>query len=187
MKFIPKLLGLLIVTIVSLTFGIVAFGLWTRDSLKQEELAVLTDSFERMRDIAAFDTAEIGKTGRSRQFDDISLGQGTPSILTAKLQSNLRELASKRGVEIIQTGDLSPEELDGGLKRLGVRLEMSGPAEGIFGVLLEIERASPWLFLDNVQVRSGFVDGFQQPAEPPMFVGTDVWGIVTADKTAVAP
>jgi hypothetical protein len=178
MRVLGKLFGfaILMALVAPPVFGGLYF--WSDIKSREEEWATSSERFDRLRSVAAFDIAQYPAESRNQFAADAYLGSGTPAILTASLQSRLREFAVQRGVEIVQASELKDDSTDNPFSKLGIRLEMSGPAAGIYDVLQQIEQSKPWLFIDNVQMRSGFVDSVQQqPVEPPMFVGMDVWGV----------
>jgi hypothetical protein len=145
----------------------------------QDEL----DKYDRFRSVAAYDPAKLLVSTSEADLSRYFLGAGSPAVVSASLQARLRELAQQRRVEIIQASDLKSEQITPELMKLGVRLELSGPFHGVHDVLQQIEASVPWLFVDNVQIRSGFFEAVAQPIEPPMSASLDVWGVVSTNAS----
>ncbi|NJO36216.1 MAG: hypothetical protein HC869_27375 [Rhodospirillales bacterium] len=119
-----------------------------------EIIAELQDNYDRLRSIASFDVKSLAQSADRQDMKQLYLGAGATAVLTSELQARLRGFAGQRSVEIMQASELEPSELDGGLTKLGVKLELSGPAKGVHGLLQKVDQSIPWLFADNVQIRS---------------------------------
>jgi Type II secretion system (T2SS), protein M subtype b len=180
MRMLGKLFGFLILLVLVMPLMLGGLYFWWDIKSRAEDWATSNERLDRLRSVAAFDVDQYPADSRDQLAADAYLGNGTPAILTANLQSRLREFAVQRGVEIVQASELKFDTPTGLFSKLGIRLEMSGPASGIYDVLQQIEKSKPWLFIDNLQIRSGFADASQQAVEPPMFVGMDVWGVTAS-------
>jgi Type II secretion system (T2SS), protein M subtype b len=115
------------------------------------------------------------------------LGIGTPAVLSAALQANLRSLAQRHNVAILQASELVLQPTEAGLARAGLHLELSGLQSNVIDALSQIEASQQLLFIDNVQLRSGFADARQLPAEPAMLVSFDVWGFAATPPAKETP
>ncbi len=181
--FIAKLvaLALLVCAMIPLLVVVLWLNTWSGDQTKQIDLTL--QKYDRFRSVAAFDVNSLGN--KSDDFVSlILLGNGPQAVLTSTLQARLREIAAQRGVEVLQAAELTPMDASTGMLKIGIRVEMSGPARGLHGVINQIEQSVPWLFLENVQLRAGYADPSQ--GEAPMTLGTDVWGVVMS-TTAPPP
>jgi Type II secretion system (T2SS), protein M subtype b len=186
--FTDKVTGLLLMLLALAPIALAGWFMWTSYGSKAEETAEMADRYDRLRSIAAFNPDKLLATGSENPVSKYFLGEGTPAILTASLQAKIRELAGQQGVEVVQASELSLPVEDAAISKLGIRLEMSGPAKGILAILSGIEASEPWLFVGNVQLRSGFAEGVDESAEPPMTIGMDVWGVIAKPAVkAVAP
>jgi general secretion pathway protein M len=143
----------------------------------EAERALLLERFDRARAVAAY----VDTTPSADAIDAGKLLPGieTPAVLSANIQSKLREIAQQLEIEVLQASELKPEAIDG-LTRLGIRIEMTGPTQSIHSLLQQIEQAQPWLFVDNIQIRSGFADGQAPGTEPPLSVALDVFEFAAA-------
>jgi Type II secretion system (T2SS), protein M subtype b len=173
-------LGLLVSALMPLLFIALWLKIWSENQTEQIDLTL--QKYDRFRSVAAFDVNSLGNKS-SDLISPILLGSGPHAVLTSLLQSRLREIAAQRGVEVLQAAELEPKEAVPGMLKIGVRVEMAGPAQGLHGVLEQIEQSVPWLFLDNVQLRAGYSE--QSQGEATMTLGTDVWGVVSS--TAALP
>jgi hypothetical protein len=183
---LSKLLALLLLV---LPFGAAAFAgniFWEQWQNRNAELAVGLDQYDRTRAVASFDASTLTSSHSEEWIKRFALGEGRPAVLTANLQSKIRELAQQKGVEILQAGDLKFDMQEDGFTRLGVHIEMSGKQDGVVSVIHQMQQSQPWLFFDNVQFRSGYLVGATMAEEPPHFVSMDVWGIAPAGPESLA-
>jgi hypothetical protein len=138
--------------------------------------AELVEQYVRMQSFAAMEPAQKEGAAASAPESEMFLGLGTSAVLSAALQERLRALAGQKTVDIQQAAELEPVTDESGLTRVGLHLEMSGPPEGLHQLLADIATATPALFVDNVSIRSGYVEAADAQFEPPMSVALDVWG-----------
>jgi Type II secretion system (T2SS), protein M subtype b len=171
-------LAILLCGMLPLVIGTTWMLTWA--ATQTEQIDETLQQYDRFRSVAAFDPASLRK-GFGSSTAPVFLGEGPQAVLTSSLQSRLREIAAQRGVEVLQAAELTPTESIPGLLKIGIRVEMSGPAQGLHGVLEQIEQSVPWLFLDNTQLRAGYTDPSQ--GEPPLSLGTDVWGVIAVTST----
>jgi Type II secretion system (T2SS), protein M subtype b len=179
---------LLAVLLLAVPFGAAAFAgnlLWEQWKNQNTEIAAILDQYDHARAVASFRAGSLNAPHSEDWIKRASLGEGQPAVLTAGLQSKIRELAVQKAVEILQAGDLKFDVQDDGFARLGVHIEMSGSQEGIVSVIAQVQQSQPWLFLDNVQLRSGYLSGAVMATEPPHYVSMDVWGIAPAEPENV--
>lgn len=111
-------------------------------------------------------------------------GPQAPVIL-AGLQSQLRTLALKRGVELNSTNNL-PARNEQKLEYLGLRATFRGQLQEIQALLHEIESATPFLFVERAILR---VDNWPlksaDPARngaPAIIAELDIWGARLPDR-----
>jgi Type II secretion system (T2SS), protein M subtype b len=140
-----------------------------------EDTQALQERYDRLRAIANFKGTIARQSPAS--VASFFLSEGPPAVLSANLQAKLRDIATERGVEILQASDIQETELRPGLNKLGVRVQLVGPLKGIVGVVEEIEKQRPWLFADNVEFHSGYADGIPAEVEPSVTLAADVWGL----------
>jgi Type II secretion system (T2SS), protein M subtype b len=184
---LSKLLVVVLTLVPIAILGSFAAMAWTYWTEKNTELSDSLVQYDRLRSVAEYKFDDKTKAGPREDASLVFLGQGPQAVLSAALQSRLREMAVKRGVDVVQASDLKVADIQKGITRVGVRLEMSGQFEGMHSMLQEIEQASPWLFVGNIELRSGFADASELQTEPPVYLGIDVWGIVPAPVEDKAP
>jgi hypothetical protein len=182
-KLTDGLIGLGLIAVFAAPFVFGAFAVLDWLKAQRAETATLEDRYDRVRAIAAFDPSALERGDATALTAAYVLGDGAPSLETSALQARLREMAGTQGLQILQASELQFEVSDAPIEKLGVRLELSGPSQGVLRFLDQIERATPWLFLDGVQLRSGYADGVEVAAEPPLSLGLDVWGVRVKQKT----
>lgn len=85
--------------------------------------------------------------------DKLTLDGASDPIASAALQGRIEALASTAGVTIGSTESM-PAEVQGGYRRLGLRLMINGPYESLAKLLAGLEATRPPLIVDNLQVRS---------------------------------
>jgi Type II secretion system (T2SS), protein M subtype b len=141
----------------------------------ETERQELLERFDKFRGIAAY-RASLGSKDTATDVTPFLLGKGTAAILSAGLQSRLRELAARHHVEILQMSDLKPDRA-AEMTAVGIRIELAGPPQGVHAVFAAIDLAVPWLFTGNVNLRSGYADGTNTPEEPPLTAALDVSGL----------
>jgi hypothetical protein len=165
-----------------------AAGFWTLAAYRngESERQDMLDRFDRLRAVVAFGK-DAPKSAATLDVGRYLLGSGPPAVLSAGLQSRLREIAAQQGVEVLQASDLKPRQAEG-LTALGITVEMSGPAQGIHAVLQQLELSVPWLFIGKLQIRSGYTEGVSPDPEPPLVAVLDTWGLAaTPPSTAGNP
>ncbi len=176
-------LALLLLAISPLLF--VAQSTFASYRVNAEEVVARAELYDRLRAIAKFHETAPVDAAPSADLPAVLFGKGTPAVLSAGLQAELRQMAAGLGVDIIQVGELQPRTV-ANFQQIGVRLEMSGPLQGVHKLLQQVGAHAPWLFTENVEIRAGFDESFASPTEPPLYVALDIWGLAVIEKTANA-
>jgi Type II secretion system (T2SS), protein M subtype b len=179
---VGRVFSSLAVLISPLVLAAIPIGLaWMSYVKKVEDYQVAEETYVRLARIARSDIPLATAEDVSKLLTDVALGNDTPAILGAGLQSRLRDIAQQNGLEVVQVADMelaagtTPEESQ--IQRIGVRVDLSGAAKGAHSFLASIETMKPWLFIDNVRIQSGFIEGAESETEPPMQLSLDVWGL----------
>jgi general secretion pathway protein M len=81
-----------------------------------------------------------------------TLAGETDAIASATLQGRLEQYATAAGVTI-GSSEILPEEPRGNYHRIGLRLMVNGPYQGLLELVARIETATPPLAIDNLQIR----------------------------------
>jgi len=83
----------------------------------------------------------------------LTLDGASDALALAGLQGRFAELAAAAGVTVGSTESL-PAQPQGDYHRLGLRVLLSGPFDGLLKLFASIEAATPPLVLDNLQLHS---------------------------------
>jgi general secretion pathway protein M len=75
------------------------------------------------------------------------------TIAAAALQGRIGEIAGAAGV-VIASSEILPAEAKDGYRRLGLRLVVNGSYDGLMQLLAALEKATPPLIVDNLQIRA---------------------------------
>jgi Type II secretion system (T2SS), protein M subtype b len=103
------------------------------------------------------------------------LGKGPPAVLAAAIQERLRSMAKLRGITILRASEIAAE-LPPPLRKVGLKLDMTGKAQAILAFAEDIEKQEPWLAIETAALRSGFIDTSPQQEEPLMSASFEIWG-----------
>jgi general secretion pathway protein M len=76
-----------------------------------------------------------------------------PALSGAALQQRLQDLAGQHGVRILSLR-IRPAEGDGQFERIPVEVRMQTDTQGLRGLLYEIDRSTPYLFVDSLSLRT---------------------------------
>jgi general secretion pathway protein M len=145
--------------------------------------------------------SQLAKYREAASTRKVVIEGASDAIASANLQSRIEELAASSGVSISSTEGL-PAEARGVHRRIGLRIAISGPYEGIVHLLAAIETATPPLIVDNVQIHGTMQMRPQQPRSallsqqrglppgdvsniPRLDAGCEVYGFRSNDSPAV--
>lgn len=162
----------------TIALGIAIYTGKSRDLADAAELDL--QKYDRFRSVVGYDASALEAAANGNKAM-MMLGNEPRSVITSSMQSRLRDMASALAVEVLQASELKPVELMPGLTKIGIRVDMVGPERGIHGIIVQIEASTPWLFLENVQLRSGYATSPE--VEPALSLSTDIWGVITAPQT----
>jgi general secretion pathway protein M len=87
----------------------------------------------------------------------------TPSLAGALLQGQLQDIVKASGARLIST-QILPADRDDHPARVRIRTQMQGETDALFNVLYRIEQARPFLFVDQLSVRSTARSFIRRPA-----------------------
>jgi hypothetical protein len=153
----------------------------------QTEWTDQIEQFDKIRSIANFDVSKMASEKNGAAIDTLVLGHEPTAILVAKLQAQLREVATQHGVDILQASDLTPIDIHVGLQKIGTRLEIVGPYQGMLELFRQIDQTTPLLLVENVELHSSFAEGNALQAEPPLSATIDVWGLAPVGQKEKQP
>ncbi|HUZ75079.1 MAG TPA: type II secretion system protein GspM [Stellaceae bacterium] len=139
------------------TAGYLAIALPLLDTVadNRREIADLNAALARFEQIAgerAARKAELGVLERQQATQEGFLQGSNETLIAADLQNRIKALAAAGKGELTSTQILA-SDAEGKLKRVGVRGLMAIPLAGLVRVFYDLESATPFLFIDNVEIR----------------------------------
>jgi len=97
--------------------------------------------------------AQVASLRAAASVDKQTLEGDSDAVAAAALQGRVGEIAGGAGV-VIASSESLPAEVQNGYRRLGLRIVVNGNYDGLIQLLAGIERATPPLIADNLQIRS---------------------------------
>jgi general secretion pathway protein M len=97
--------------------------------------------------------AELEQVRTNDAFKEFYFKAPTPSLAGAQLQSQVQEIVTSAKGRLVST-QLLPEEKNQNPPSVRVRTQIQGTTEVLLDVLHQIEQARPFLFVEQVSVRS---------------------------------
>ena len=170
--------GLLLAATVAIALA-VALPVWLLHRHYDSALADNIGKLERYERIAAT-RAEVAKqleAMRSKETRKFFLRSGAPALSAAEAQETIRTLVEGSGGRLITMQAPTSKE-EGRYRQITVNVQLTANIFALRKILHAIENNVPYLFVDNLTVRSQVPGNFRpQPgAEPEMFVQFDVSG-----------
>jgi general secretion pathway protein M len=97
--------------------------------------------------------AELDQVKSNEDFKAFYFEAPTPALAGAELQGKVQEIVTAAGGRLIST-QLLPEAKDERPRRVSIRAQIQGATDTLMDILYEIEQARPFLFVDQLSVRS---------------------------------
>ena len=177
--------GLLLVALGAL-WTLLAEPLLARHQDSRRTAEQSQDLLERYHRIAAERPALEARLDQEAEPDqEIQrfLDGDSPDLVAAGLQDRLRRAVSANGAKLTSMRPLPPEPHEGHV-RVTLRINIECPPEALQGLFHGIEAATPYLFLDNVDVRVRRRSVQRQPVSAePLRVSFDVFGFMRGPNT----
>ena len=137
------------------------------------------DKLQRYRRVAATrpEVVRSLEAMRARESRKFFLRPGAPALSAAEGQEVMRQLIEGNGAKLI-TMQVPPSKEEGRYRQVTVNVQLTANINALRRILHAIESSTPYLFVDNVMVRSSVPSNFRPApgAEPEMFVQFDVYG-----------
>jgi general secretion pathway protein M len=170
--------GLLLGAIVAIV-AVVAIPLWLLHRHYDVALAENADKLERYRRLAGTrpQVAKQLEAMRAKDTPRFFLRSGAASLSAAQAQEVLRALIEQQGGRLVTMGaPVSKEE--GRYRLVTVNVQLIANVFALRKIFNALETATPYLFIDNLTVRTQVAPGHRLVAgqEPEMFVNFDVSG-----------
>jgi general secretion pathway protein M len=107
------------------------------------------------------------------------------ALAGAKLQSLVETMSNSAGGHLTST-DALPAQQVGAYRRIALKLTVDARWAVLMRLLQAIERATPFMFIDDLQIRAG--PAAAKASEPPLYISFTVQAFrVAASETAAAP
>jgi len=171
-------LGLLVAVVLA-AVAIIAIPVWMAHRHYDAALADMAGKLERYRRIAATrpEAAKQLEALRTKDTRRFFLRPGAPALSAAESQEVVRQLVESSGGRLIS---LQPPQVkeEGRYRQVTVNVQITANVFAMRKILHAIESHTPYLFIDNLVVRSQ-VPGNFKPApggEPEMFLIFDISG-----------
>lgn len=170
--------GLLAAAIVAVGAA-VAIPVWMFHRYYDKVIAESSDRLERYRRVAAMrpELARQQEALRTKDLRRFFLRSGAPAFSAAEAQEALRALVESSGARLITMQAPNTKD-DGRYRQVTVNVQMTATIFSLRRLLHAVESNTPYLFVDNLVVRSQVPGNFKPPpgGEPEMFVQFDVAG-----------
>lgn len=97
------------------------------------------------------------------------------SLSAAEVQERVRQFVEGNGGRMISMQVGQPKE-DGRFRQVGLTVQLNATTPSLRRILVAMETAEPYVFVDSVMVRSQVPPGYKPPAgfEPEMFIQLDI-------------
>lgn len=168
-----------LVAAVVLIAGPIAFVVWSVNQHYETELANKRDRIARLQAIASTRT-EVGRqldAMRAKDPRKFFLRGGAIALSAAEVQEAVRAIIEQNGGTLV-TMQAPTSRDEGRFKQINVNLQITATVQSLKRILHAIDSNTPYLFVDNLLVRSQ-VSASHRPGpgqEPQVFVHFDVTG-----------
>jgi len=171
-------LGLLAAAVVAVLAAI-AIPVWLLNRHYDAALADSLDKLDRYRRIAAAHPQVVRQLEAMGARDPrrFFLRSGAAALSAAEAQEAIRGLVEASGGRLI-TVSAPVSKDDGRYRQVSINVQLTASIFAVRKILHAIESNTPYLFVDNLMVRTQVPAGFRPApgAEPEMFVQFDVYG-----------
>ena len=170
--------GILLAAIVAVVAAL-AIPFWYANRYYASALENYSSQLDRYRRIAAARATatrdlEVMRTHDPKRF---FLRSGAAALSAAEAQEAVRAIVEANGGRLI-TMQAPNSRVDGRYRQVTVNVQLTANVLALRRILHAIESRTPYLFVDNLMVRSQVPSNFKPGpgAEPEMFVQFDVTG-----------
>lgn len=122
----------------------------------ERDIAAREEQILRYRGLIATLPALRAELERVRSNEDVRafyFDAPTPALAGAQLQRELQQIVKAAGARLVST-QILPSVDDERPQKVRVRTQMQGETDALLEVLFRIEQARPFLFVDQLSVRS---------------------------------
>jgi general secretion pathway protein M len=159
--------------------AVVGVPVWMMHRWYDANLADTNDKLDRYRRVAAMRpevTREL-EALRNKDTRRFFLRSGAAALSAAEAQEAVRTVIEGAGARTISLQAPAAKE-EGRYRQVSVNVQMTANIFALRKILHAIENHTPYLFVDNLLIRSQVPGNFKPPpgGEPEMFVQFDVYG-----------
>ena len=174
-----RLAILLLVVVVAAVVAVIGIPVWMMHRYYDANLSETNDKLDRYRRVAAM-RPEVAKqldSLRNKDTRRFFLRSGAAALSAAEAQEAVRTLVEGSGARLISLQAPAAKE-EGRYRQVTVNVQMTANIFALRKILHSVETHTPYLFVDNLLVRSQVPGNFKPGpgAEPEMFVQFDVYG-----------
>jgi general secretion pathway protein M len=152
-----RLLALaLLILLIALSLFAVIYPAWSLNSHYDEKISSYQHQiqlYQRIYSQADHYQTEAARLKRLRQSDRRYLQSETDSLAKAELQRRVKRVISSNKGEILSTQIISNNQQDG-FSRVAIRVRMKSTLENSVSIFHKLESEQPFLFVDEIVVRS---------------------------------
>jgi general secretion pathway protein M len=176
----------LLAALVAIIYAVVVQPLIDDYAETTQSIDQMTALLQRYRGIAANLAplqAELAQVQQRQGARDGFFTGTNDTLVAAQLQGRLRSAVEAARGELKSTQVLPPED-DGKMRRITVRGQMASTLGAVQRVLYDLEASSPYLFIDNLNLRVRAVERRAEnpDADPILDVRFDVYGYLSSAK-----
>lgn len=151
------IIGWILVLLVPLALVIGLLVPWAdRIDVLSDQIATSEDQLQRYQHLLKTLPglqAELEEVQKNEDFKAFYFDAATPALAGAGLQRKIQDIVRSADGRLIST-QLLPEQKDEQPPRVRIRTQLQGSTETLLSVLYEIEQSRPFLFVQQVSVRS---------------------------------
>ncbi|PVV10386.1 MAG: hypothetical protein B6D82_12515 [gamma proteobacterium symbiont of Ctena orbiculata] len=150
------LAGTILLLLVAALLILLIYPVWSMNKRYEGQIEDTQFQTQRYRRIAVQDDRyqlEFNKLKLNQKSDLRYLQSKTDSLANAELQRKIKQVVSAGRGEIIstQTVQVSQDEM---LRGVAIRVRMKSTLENLTKILHQLETQKPYLFIDNITLRS---------------------------------
>lgn len=156
----------LLIILLVLLISAIAVPVWSMNRHYDELISGMTNQLDIYKRVATHSDdykAEYQRLVRFQQQDKRYLQSATESLATAELQRIVKQIAASRKGEILSTQVLQTT-VEEGFNKVVIRIRMKSTLEDMLVIFHSLESNKPFLFVDDVIIRSRQVARRRMPA-----------------------
>lgn len=156
----------LLLALLALLIGAIAIPAWSMNRHYDALISGMSDQLAIYKRVATHSDAyqaEYQQLVRLQQLDKRYLQGATESLATAELQRTVKQVVAGGKGDIISTQVMPTTEQEG-FKRVAIRTRMKSTLEDMVAIFHALESGKPYLFIDDVTIRSRPVSRRRLPA-----------------------